>query len=326
VNPNGTFANSGVISVAESATGSFTTKLTLGGKTFAAKGSFDPFGSALVTIPRKGLSTLAIGLQLDDSGLTLAGHVYDSAFDSTFTGQASFYDGKTRLYPQPGPFTMATLPTTNSSGIPQGIGFATIAVATNGTFTIKGGQLGDSSTYTGKGFIAKNGEAQIYVLLYKNQGSLAGVVNFRSLATTDADGALRWLRPANVPKPKFFVPGFDTTLTFNASFYTKPAANTHIDSAFDANSGAAKIELRNGNLQANTDVLGTLDTKNKLTATTPVALTLNGVSGTGALNGSFTPAAGKKTAFKGVFLQKSNQAVGQFFGASASGSVTVKPN
>lgn len=327
VNPGGTHATAGLLTITESATASFTGKLLLGGKSYAIKGSFDAFGNAIVTVPRKGLTTLAIAMQLDDGGQTLAGHVYDGAFDSAFAGEASFYNGTTQIYPQAGAFTLALLPTSTASGIPQGIGTATMTVDTKGVFKIKGGQLGDANSLSATGFISQSGQAQFYSLLYSGQGSLAGVVNFRNQMTTDADATLRWLKPANAPKQKYFLPGFDTNVSLNASFFTAPAANTRIDTAFDANNGATDIALRNGNLSGmGLDASGLLDTKNKLSVTTPFPLTLSGNSKTGQFTGSFTPVGGKKTSFKGVFLQKSDQALGQFFGVSQSGSVTVQPD
>lgn len=326
VNPGGAHATAGLLTLTETATASFTGKLLLGGTTFSLKGSFDAFGGAVITIPRKGLATLAVAIQLDDGGQTIAGHVYDGSFDSAFTGEASFYDGKNRLYPQPGPFTLALLPTSAVASVPQGFGSATMTVGTNGVFTIKGGQLGDANTLSATGFIAQSGQAQFYSLLYSGKGSLSGVVNFRNLAQTDADGTLRWFKPANAPKQKYFLNGFDTPLNLNASFFTKPAPNTRIDSAFDANNGDTDVTLRDGNLAAPLAFNGLLDVKNKLTVTTPVPLTLTGNSKTGQFTGSFTPLGGKKTSFKGVFLQKSDRALGQFFGVSLGGGVTVVPH
>ncbi|MEQ1859154.1 MAG: Calx-beta domain-containing protein [Chthoniobacteraceae bacterium] len=326
VNPGGAHDTSGLLTLSESATASFSGKLLLGGKTFAFKGAFDTFGSAIVTIARKGQPTLAIAMQLDDGGQTIAGQVYDGSFTSTFTGEASFYDGKTRLHPQPGTFTLALKPTSVAVGNPQGIGFATMTVGKNGVFKIKGGQLADAAKLSATGFIAENGRTQFYALLYKGQGSLAGVVTFANLAATDATATLQWFKPANLPREKFFVTGITTTSDLVASFFTRPASNTRIDTAFDANNGATDVTLADGNLAAPLAFSGLLDTKNKLSATTPVPLALAGNSKSGLLTGSFTPVGGRKTAFKGVFLQKSDQALGQFFGVSQSGSVTVVPD
>ncbi|MEQ1859663.1 MAG: Calx-beta domain-containing protein [Chthoniobacteraceae bacterium] len=325
VNRGGPFATSGCLTLKQSATGSFTGKLILGGKTVALKGGFDAQGSALVAVARKGAPALAIAMQLTDDGQTLNGHVYDNSFDSTFSGESSFYDGKTRLYPQAGPFTLAALPTSVGVGIPQGFGTATMAVSTNGTFKIKAGQLGDSTKLTGSGFIAQSGKAHFYSLLYGKQGAVGGVLCFRDQPLTDADGTLDWFKPANLRGQKFFVPGFTTTLNFVASIFAPRGANARIDSAFDADNGDSAIALRDGNLAAPLSFGGSLDTKNKIAVTTPLPFALGGNGKTGAFSASFTQPGRRKTACKGVFLQKSDEALGQFFGVSQSGSVRVVP-
>ncbi len=327
VNPGGVHAESGLLTMIESATGAFSGKLTLGGKVLRFKGAFDPFGNAIVTLPRSGASPVSASIQIGAGGKAITGHVYDGTFDSTFAGEASFYDGRTRLYAQPGPFTLALRPTSAAAGIPQGIGTATLTVKSNGTFTLKGGQLADSTAFSATGFIAESGQVQFYSLLYKGQGSLAGVVSFRNQAQTDADGSIKWFKPANLPNQKFFgLSGVNADLDLVASFYAVPGANTRIDAAFDANSGATEIALVGGNLAAPLAFTGPLATTNKFSATTPVPLTLAGASKTGKFTGNFTPTGGSKTAFKGVFLQKSNNALGQFFGPTLSGSVTVQPD
>lgn len=324
VNTGGAHATSGLVTLTVSANAGFSGSLTLGGQADKFTGGFDSFGKALVRVPRKGKSTVGLEIQITDGGKAIVGRVYDNTFDSALSGDASFFS-KTNVYPGAGAYTLALSPTANGATIPQGIGTAPLTVGPDGIISIKKGVLADGSELKGTlGFIAQNGKVQFYKALYKGAGSLSGVVTFRNETLTDADGTLAWFKPANVPKI-LFVPGFTTNLALEASRYVAPAKDTRIDTAFNANAGATTIVLTSGGLATPVTVTGALTTANALTATVPIPLSLTSKTKEGAFNGKFTPTGGSETKFTGVFLQKSNKAVGQFLGLTLSGSVQITP-
>ena len=109
------------------------------------------------------------------------------------------------------------------------------------------------------------------------------------------------------PEPGRVVPGGSLPVTVvltNNGTSTWSTADTKLVLTSEGFPGSDFADFANANL--------------KLTAATKP-----GKNGT--FTGSFTPVGGRNTSMKGVFLQKADEALGQFFGVSQSGSVHVAP-
>ncbi len=326
VNLGGPHAASGVITFAVAKTGALTGKLLLGGATLPLKGSFDAFGAASITLPRKARAPLTIALQLAGGGETLTGRVYDGTIDLQLDGiRAGNFNPKTGDVPaQTGLYTAATLASADG---PRGNGVAGMTVAATGVVKFIGAKLGDGTPIAFGGFVSRSGETIFYVPLYKGKGSIAGRITFRDRAATDADSTLSWFKPAGLIGEKLYPGGFNVQTAFIASIYTKPAGNTRI--LLDDFGGNGTLHL--GGPGTDFDAAINIAASTQLVTATgnPANFGLKFATATGAGTGTFAPnllpAPGKKTPFTLVVLQKAGFGYGQFTIGAETGSVLLAP-
>ncbi len=125
----------GYISITAAKLGAFTGKLLWSGVSYPLKGAFDVFGEWTATLVTKQNTTLVVRLRLQAYDETITGSVDDSVQIATITApETDFYSYKL-FNPWDGAYTIA-IPSPDSGVLSNGS--ATVAIAGNGTLTIKG--------------------------------------------------------------------------------------------------------------------------------------------------------------------------------------------
>jgi hypothetical protein len=179
--------------------------------------------------------------------------------------------------------------------IPQGSGFATFTVAPAGTLIVKG-KTADGQTITTSGFVGPDGEIAIYTSLYKNKGSVVGVLTLGEdptglYADNEVTGDLTWLKPVDTGKA--YAAGFGPTELEAEGRYLATAPEGQIIMGLPE-VGAADLLFTDGGLASSItdpDVTGfTYTDKNTVVmpAVNPgkTKLTIN--KNTGIVSGEFT--------------------------------------
>jgi hypothetical protein len=240
-----------------------------------------------------------------------------------------------------------------ASAYPQGSGWATATISASGVVKMIG-SLADGTKFTVATILSKDKVIPLFVPLYGGKGCITGEVTLADNASSDGEGTLVWIKPANVPKQTVYVAGWPNGIDLQllTSRYVAPKAST-AGAPNPANPGTAlgptvlpvttsptpniEIILEDGELVPAKSNDGRLSQKGTVVALAMPSggaadLGLSFKPSKGTFNGSFThPLTQKKVVFTGVALQKA-AAVGGYFlyvpvagspDAPSSGSVSV---
>lgn len=321
-------AHPGFVRIALTTNGVFTGRLAIDGLGYSFAGRFDTNGSATISVPRKNSTPLTLALQLDLNGASekITGTVSDGTFSADISADHATFDGLADRAPQAGHYTVVLAAQANTDGaaVPQGSGFASLAVATNGTARIAG-RLADNTAFSQTSMVSKEGVLPLFLSLVRTKGSVAGNVTFRSTNVSDLDGAVTWIKTARTTDATY-PDGFTTQLSVVGSSYVAPAANVRALAFSDA-PGNGSVSLGDGNMANPLDVAVTLATNNRVAMAAPSAPDFAGsiTRANGVVTGSFTHPSGKRIA-RGVVLQKQNAAFGFFLGVDQSGYFSLGAN
>ena len=293
------FGTNGYVQFSTTKKGAFSTKLMLGGKTFAGSGKFAADGTATVVFKKGGLTlTLQqfatnlvdqISGQLTDG--TLNGAVIENA---TFVADVVADRAIAREAGERGAYTIV-LPS-GDAALGSGVGFAKVSDGGKITaaFTLADGEKATQGT-----FLSKDGAWPLFASLYRSKGVLTGPLEFtEEPGVSDFGGALDWAGES-----------FARTLDAVGSRYSAPAPYERM------------LNLANvaGNAVFSAGAVERLLTVSSANVATPFAsdLKLKLVPKTGAFSGKF-----QGQPFTGVVFQKQNLGAGFFDG----GEVTLGPN
>jgi len=232
------------------------------------------------------------------------------------SGDRAIYDGKTKVAPQTGGYTMIIPDEDDLSGDPYGTSYAVAIV--NGAGVVRlSGTLADgvSAPFVLQAPVSKNGRIPIYLPLYKGLGSVLGWVQFTNSAAEDITGNVHWFKPASAATT-FYPQGFTMDPFVHGSRYVQPAKGVRV-----LNFTNGQAILGGGTLNQNNTNLVTLSANNQVTSNNGLNLGITLSSGLfkGSTGGS------KPIKFSGVVLQKQNLAYGFFVGTNESGSVYFGP-
>jgi len=358
--------HSGVFNFKVTPTGRFTGKVTLGGRPTAVvlTGSIGNGGAArfgktgleLLTIPRKNQIPLTLSLHLDPVGLsrTVTGCLHENGVMlGIVDGGQMLYTSKlnpvaplknvptTLLNPatDKGSYTVllrALTPIAQgrpADEYPQGDGYATFKVKSNGSIKIVG-KLSDGSSFMASNSLMLDTFLPVFTKLYIGTGALVGKVEFRDEPQSDADCAgMLWFRPANA-KATNYRNGWPTGIQtdFFASRFVAPVVGGGVTAlGHPASAGVANAlaTLVDGNLPGQLDNLLAIPEGGIATilaapggGTAPVGLKFSLLK-TGIISGSFThPASTTATAIAGAVLQKAQVGGGYFLAAPVGGVAT----
>jgi len=316
-------ANAGFLTLKVGSSGASSGKLLLNGGSHSVKGVFNAFGLGNFLVARKGTDPLHLALSLDLTNGTeqLTGTVTNqAATGAVWTAQLvtdrAYYDGKTRIAPQAGKYTVLFPADTNSVAGPESDGFGAVTVTTKGAVSLTG-TLADGTKVTQKTALSKYSQWPLYVPLYKGKGSLISWVNFTNETTTDVSGLFNWFKQTN--SAKYYAAGFTNEAAIVGSLFVAPKTNAIL------NLSNALVAFTGGNLTTDFTNGIAIDAKSKVTHQSPNKMSLTFSKSSGTFSGSVTPpAGGKATAFKGAILQKQTNGSGFFLGTNSSGRVTLQ--
>jgi YD repeat-containing protein len=309
--------NSGTFSLTLSASGQFTGKIILGGKSYIIKGTFDENGVATVT-PEGAPFTVTLQLDLLNDSKEITGTLNGGGVTATIVAHRTGF-GKSTPAPANlvGRFTVLFEPTSSDAGIPQGVGFATLTVNSAGKLRLAG-RLADGTRISQGAVLSGDGDWSLFVLLYKKKGFISGEISFQPLAATDFSGDATWLKPAT--KGPVHAAAFTTGLAVAGSRYVAPPKGQRV---LDVANSSPNASVRIGE---RTPAAVTLTTANKIevNASEPDKLKLSIKTKTGIIKGSFLD--DKKTRkLNGVIFQKGNRGAGFFLGDTESGLFELTP-
>ena len=243
------------------------------------------------------------------------------------------------------------LPTKTQSGLttgqyPQGDGYASVTVKTNGSVSVAGA-LADGTAYSGSGKLhvvdtaAGTQSVALHSLLYKKGGSIATELVFDLAAGTNTHSDVLgsntlWIRPA-ISRSRYYPAGWPTGARIDATGARySVTTGASVLPGLGAALPNAQLQFADGGLTITKTVNFDLSIANAFKNTsTDAALKLSIAKSTGVFTGTFTHTDGTKPAFKGIILQEGTNAKGFGFfrntpanaiGASGeSGGVTLLP-
>lgn len=314
------FDGFGALTLKVDARGAFSGTMNMGATKYVLRGAFLPDGTAVVTIPRAGASSLIVYLAISETG-ELAGST-SNGFQIGAT--RSPFHAKGNPSPQAGIFTMLLRPPSGLSFFPRpsGHGYATMKVGADGAVRAKG-VLADGTPFSAGGALWGDAKWPIYVSLSRGLGALCGVVQ---MTTDDGSGPLAWFRPFDLRSPRFPF-GFTVEVQAEVGRYTPPLRDQRALTALDDTAGAGTATLTGADLVGTLTAPFTLTTSNavQIGGTNPANIKLRVAPGSGLFSGSFAPGAnGKARPIKGALLQRTGEASGHFLSPFDAGNVKLE--
>ena len=300
--------------------GGFSGKLLLAGGSYSVSGLLDLSLAGSRTVLRKGTNEVVLGIQLSAGSNQVSGYVSNAYWNSELFGYRATFDAK--LNPatnHSGKYTMLLSGGEDAATSPAGQSPATLDLTTAGAVTLKG-TLADGTAVAQKTTLAANGQTPVYVSLYKGRGSLVGWLTMMNTDTNDTPGLLLWTKKETAGG-KIYLAGFTNETLALGSRYVAPLKGV---AALGWSNGVALFEQ--GNLSVPMTNAIALSSANKfiITSTNTSKLALSLTTASGLLSGSFVhPDTLKKSAIKGVILQKQAIGGGFLMGTNQSGSVFV---
>jgi hypothetical protein len=308
------FESSGFISAVVTDSGAFSGKILFMGKKYSGSGQFAPDGTYSNTIPRTGMSSLNVFLQLDlTSGDHLTGQIDDGVNTADIVALRAVYS-KTIVAPQAGNYTLVFPRNDDSSSNPGGNGFATVKVDASGNVTLKG-LLGDGTKISQKALLVSGSQWPLYVSLYSGKGCALGWLTLTNGSDNDIDGVVTWIKLAQ-PAAKLYAGGFTNQMEVEGSTFQFTSGVPIL------NFSTGEISLSEGNLSDDIKSQFTLGAASGVTSTNGVKLKFT--TTTGAFKGTvFDSISGANIPVNGVVLQNQNNGFGYFLGTSESGPVLI---
>jgi len=315
-----THSNSGSITLTATARRSYSGKLQIDGSTFTISGQFTAAGVGTNLVKRTRRSPLDVTLVLLGSDW-LIGTVSSSLSNEVWTADISadraVFDGKKRLMPEAGRYTLMIAGANESTTVPGGDGYGTLTVSAAGIVSFAG-SLADGTKVSQSVPVSQEGLWPLYAPLYSGQGSIISWIGFTNAVSLG--GGLVWTKPAS--KTAYYPDGFSwLTEAFGAS-YSAPGKLVNI---LGATNSAVSLTLEGGNLPSNLSNLFTLNSKNQVrnpSLTNKLMLTFTPSSG--LFSGSqVSPDTRKAISFQGVLLQNEAIGTGFFQGTNQVGRVRL---
>ncbi|HXJ58515.1 MAG TPA: Ig-like domain-containing protein [Verrucomicrobiae bacterium] len=310
-------ASSGFFTVKLTDRGTYSAKLTMGKKRLSTSGRLDLEGHATNQMIRPDLNAVTVRWTVDLHGSDqINGNVTDGLWTADLAGDRAVFT-HTQPASQAGSYTLVLLGSPGSAFAPGGDSYGTVVVDALGNVKLKA-YLADQSTIATKVFLSKHGHWPLYAPLYGGQGAILGWINFADQPTTDFSGVVNWTKPA-MPTSHYYPGGFTSEAALLGSRYTRPP--DHVTPIL--NVGNALLTLTGGNMaQPEVDNL-TLGLDSKVSNLGPDDVTMLFNLSSGLFTGHCSPpSGGAGLNFKGVVLQKANNASGHFLGTNQSGQVT----
>ncbi|MEQ1748564.1 MAG: choice-of-anchor D domain-containing protein [Prosthecobacter sp.] len=226
----------GRIDFTAASTGAISGSTTIGTSKYPFAGKLDTTGvqpTAAITIPRA--NAIALNLNLifapDINAIDPTSSMSAGIIGASVTGWRQVWRTTGALPINPATsvakrYNFALNPP-EIAGLPEGSGYGSFTLATNGTLTVTG-KTSENDTFTTAGFAGPHGQVLVYQSLYATNGALVGLLDIDPLnsgAPTDTlTGDLTWSRPADSTS-RYSPNGFSKiALTAYGARYTAPVA------------------------------------------------------------------------------------------------------
>ena len=305
--------SSGAIAVTVTHSRAFSAKLGLGASSYPFSGKFNVTGTARTSIPRPGLRSLAVQLELGSVGGSLTGAICDGTWTACLLADADV-PANANPAANTGQYTLLIPGSENSSNQPGGNGFGAVTVSDTGNVTFSG-ILGDGTPVTAACRLSGQGRWPFYVSLYGGKGSILGWLNFTSEG--GISGQTAWFKLPQAAAR--FYPG---------GFIQSAGA---IGSAYHYTNGLPVLGFTNGSLSLlNGNLAQGITSPISLASETPATdgsasrLSVNTSSGLFQIS-VISPETGRPISVRGIVLQNQNYGAGLFLGPSETGSALLSP-
>jgi len=325
-NLDGTSA--GLVRLVGTGNGSFTGKVTIGGKSYILNGELDANGKFKGTATGDdGTVSVSIALDQGVDGTSFTAKVVQGS--EVFESDAGLADlTASRREELAGKYTIEIPPSgsegANEGDLPQGIGFARVEVKEWGDVRIVG-KLGDGGKFSTRGVVMGEGEnAVLSFYAAPKNGRLNGELAFGAGTEPTLSGQLQWFRPPR-DGANFFPDGFFVDVNPTGGRYTPPNKN---DSAFGGQMETELITLTlsKGDLRTSITHRIQLGDRDSVTILDPgrsdLQFKINRKKGT--FSGQFTHNADEENRkFQGALIQSNQSGRGVFIGQHQTGSVEL---
>lgn len=329
----------GRVSVRVQKSRAFSGTVKIGAVNYPMTGKFDASGVATVSLKLRGNPTRQIRMEAILAGEFQALNVTVAASpgvsttdpDGALVGTAlsAGYPATNNTALVPGRYTLGIPPnadTAEDSDVPQGSGYMTIAVASNGRATCAT-RLGDWWTFTASPIVCEDGSFSLYVRPYRNpKGQFAGLMDVMDVpGVSDIEGQFEWVRPAQRLATTRYSGGFSVAcLSGVGSRYvvpTTPQGMLQLGAARKVGITVDEEDLTAPIVSATAWVNGSA-----FASCAPPLRSLSFNHTTGSFFGRVRD-GGRTLEFRGVVLQKLNLGVGVLSGPFHTGDVRleVKP-
>ncbi len=332
----------GTATLSTTPAGGYTLQLTMAGKKYRAKGSFDLEGMAVVELKRpRPLPPLRVRLTASTApsvdqvlGVVTDGEfsgpgVADGSFATAFSLDRLVWHASKNAAPQEGRYTVviAADDFALALGAPLGDGTTALTVSKAGRAKLAC-KLADGTGATISCQLSKDGRLPLYALLYKKKGMLSGWFRFADdPGVSDGAALVDWMRPRDL-KAKLFKPGFATQVSLLASAYTPPLVNTRMISMVNLGGNLSAV-FEGGDLSIPLSRVATMDGGSRVVVPQQGAegLVIKSAPKSGMVSGNFVhPETGLKTAFSGMMFQKQQLITGSFLAGPQGGGFSLEAN
>ena len=314
-----TLGSAGYFAVAMTARGSYSARVSFGGRTYSISGGFNNAGHATAQISRGVAHPLTIQLQLADaaSGEQLRGTLSDGNWTSDLLANRLVFNKALNPAAIAGTYVMRLPGDTQSATSPGGDSFGSVKVDASGNI-VWSGSLSDGTKVTQKSALSAQGTWPLYVSLYGGKGCVMGWLQFTN---NGLNGSVVWLKSASASK--YYPGGFTNQLEASGIPYQSAPVGTRL---LDLSDGTGSLLLTGGGLSSPASTSLKLDSNNKVTDLSGHKLTLSLAPTSGLFHGSvLNPDTGKPITFQGALFPDWNVGLGYFLTPNQSGQVYLAP-
>jgi hypothetical protein len=311
--------SSGIITITTTSRGKYTARMQIGARRYGFSGQLDPDGRGSMYVPRSYQQPLLVAFQVDTDPDLIYGTISDDTWTAELIADRAVFDGKTRVSPDAGRYTMIIPGDFTSTNIPGGDSYGTITVDKAGRIRFSG-YLADRTPLTQSARVSKGGNWPFYAGLYRGQGSLFGWMLLNGSSDEDIEGDVTWIKPER-PWDWYYPDGFALSVSAWGSDYVRPSAGQRV---LDMTS--ATVEFVSAEMDEGITNRISLDLNSRVANLGPASMKFSFSLSTGLFSGRLLhPVTWGWIPFRGVVLQRQNVAAGYFPGWSQTGEVWVAP-
>lgn len=308
---------SGGITLATTASASYSGKLQLGPASYPFTGRFNSLGLATNPVARKGATPLTLSLAEDVNDVDVITGTVGDGVSWTANLQANRAAFNEQNGPSPGNYTLVFAGTNGDPELPTGNGYGTLNLSTGDKIKFSG-SLADGTKFSQSAALSANGEWPLYDSLYRGQGQILGWLLFTNGSPATLGGDVDWIKSPSATG-KLYTNGFNFETAATGSFF-----NPALQPLIGFSNGV--VVLSGGDLSSNivNDVIITNGTKVLNVSSNKLTLKLSASKGT--FSGTVKdPATGASKVFSGAFLQNEDLGLGYSLGTNQSSSVFIGP-